>query len=224
MDKKAFTHILHLAGVAPRYGDQVLAEVYSVGTVHKRKDGEWIKTADGWVRLTKDRKATSGAGGSAASAPVPQATSGASPTDRALQAMKTAGASAPTTKPAEKKPDENSDEQRKANAEKLVPVITAAMKSLEDGGYDEAQVDGYFVRASFRTWDLPKDPPSEPYGDDDESDEGMDWYAYQDALEDVLKRAREGLQTKLSAHMDKIAGIKVYPGDKNWIEVAVRLK
>ena len=110
-----------LAGAAPRYADVVLDAIQPLGTVNSRKDGDWLKTAKGWVRITKDLKATIGtlpagtptskakkaiaAGAPAAPQPAPlppaapPAPKALTPTEKAKAALKRAKTPIPTASP-----------------------------------------------------------------------------------------------------------------------------
>jgi hypothetical protein len=68
----SLAHLRRLAGIgdSPVYRD-VDEEILPIGTVRSRKDGDWVKTAGGWVRVKKQKKKAAiigtEAGGQAAS-------------------------------------------------------------------------------------------------------------------------------------------------------------
>jgi hypothetical protein len=237
-----------------------LDEAHPLGTVHSRKDGDWIKTADGWVRVTKKLKASMGSAAPSpaqASAPPPKAPAPpketatakakaalkktASVYDKNPNAKVSVGSMlampkpkpepAPALPPAPAPPKPASgpltDEERAKAAEEIMPIVNKAMQALGDS-YDKAEFNGKVVQASFRSWDLPKDPPSDPSDWDDEDGEydsdGGDYYAYEEQVSKVLKGAYALLKSKLADVADKVDKVFVEMGDKNYVEVAVKLK
>jgi hypothetical protein len=264
--------LLALAGVSSRYPDVVLDAIQPLGTVNSRKDGDWIKTEKGWVRVTKDLKATLGtvpAGkptskkpSSAPPAPVfppktapppapllsPPAPKAVSATDRAKAALKGMKNALPAASPLPAPPPKQAVPavsapakvavepasgdpvaKRAEVAAKIKPLLLKALKSLGDGGSDnDADFHGNTVGASYRTWNLPKDPPSDPSDYDDEDYEGdsdgMSYYDYEELVSKELKNARAKITAALAAHMDSISKIRASVGDKNYVEVEVVLK
>lgn len=265
-------HLRALAGAAPRYPDVVLDAIQPLGTVNSRKDGDWLKTEKGWVRITKNLKATIGtlpAGKPTSKAKKPVAVATLAPsvappaphqapppaaplsaTAKAKAALKVAHASgvaalaaktAPpvaspvSVPPAPAKvaavlPAEDPGVKRAAVAAKIKPILLKVLASLGDGGSDdEATFQGKTVQASYRTWNLPKDPPSDPSDDDedgygDSGDSGMSYYDYEEKVSAELKNARAKITAALAGHMDSIAKIRAGVGDKNYVEVEVELK
>ena len=260
-----------LAGAAPRYADVVLDAIQPLGTVNSRKDGDWLKTAKGWVRITKDLKATIGtlpagtptskakkaiaAGAPAAPQPAPlppaapPAPKALTPTEKAKAALKRAKTPIPTASPLPAPPSkqavpavpapakvavtpaaEDPAAKRAAVAAKIKPLLLKVLASLGDGGSDdEATFQGKTVQASYRTWNLPKDPPGDPsdYDDDedvDPGDSGMSYYDYEEKVSAELKNARAKITAALAGHMDSISKIRASVGDKNYVEVDVELK
>ena len=115
-------------------------------------------------------------------------------------------------------------------AAKIKPLLLKVLASLGDGGSDdEATFQGKTVQASYRTWNLPKDPPGDPsdYDDDedvDPGDSGMSYYDYEEKVSAELKNARAKITAALAGHMDSISKIRASVGDKNYVEVDVELK
>ena len=263
-----------LAGVSSRYPDVVLDAVQPLGTVNSRKDGDWIKTEKGWVRITKELKATLGTvpAGKPTSkkppstapqgapvpttppAPIPAPASAMTATAKAKAALKKTASvfdkypdakvsvghllAMPAPKPAPPAPPAAapkptsgppSDEERAELAKKIKPLLLKVLASLGDGGSDDdVEVNGKTMQASYRTWNLPKDPPSDPSDYDDEDgdsgDSGMSYYDYEEKVSAELKNARAKITAALAGHMDSIAKIRAGVGDKNYVEVDVELK
>jgi hypothetical protein len=273
--------LLALAGVSSRYPDVVLDAIQPVGTVNSRKDGDWIKTEKGWVRITKDLKATLGTvpagkptarpknpstapqGASVLAtppAPIPAPASAMTATARAKAALKKTASvfdkhpdakvsvghmlAMPAPKPALPAPPakqavpapakvavaapaEDPEAKRAAVAAKIKPLLLKALKSLGDGGSDDdVEIHGNSMTASYRTWNLPKDHPSDPsdYDDEGDGDDGMNYYDYEEKVSEELKNARAKVTAALAGHMDSISTIWASVGDKNYVEIDVELK
>ena len=236
----SLAHLRRLAGIGDSSAYRDVDEaIQPIGTVHSRKDGDWVKTADGWVRVKKKDKAAiigtktppkvsrprKTANVPPASVPPPKAPP-APPAPAPAPPVPAVKAASATMQPVS---GPLTDAERAKVAEKVTPVVTQAMKALGDD-YDSAQFTGKTVQASFRTWDLPKDPPPDPSDYDDEDDaydsdyDAGDYYAYQDKVGEILKNTRAHLKAKLADVADKIERISLGVGDKNWIEVDVILK
>jgi len=267
-----------LAGVSSRYPDVVLDAIQPVGTVNSRKDGDWIKTEKGWVRITKDLKATLGTvpagkptarpknpstapqGASVLAtppAPIPAHASAMTATARAKAALKKTASvfdkhpdakvsvghmlAMPTPKPAAPAPPkpapaapppapaQDIEAKRAELTKKITPLLLKTLKSIGDSSDDEVVVYGKTLTASYRTWNLPKDPPDDPsdYDEDDDTDSydgGGDYYKYEEDVTKELKAARASIAAALHAHMDGVAKIRASMGDKNYVEVEVELK
>jgi hypothetical protein len=261
-------HLRALAGASPRYPDVVLDAIQPLGSVNSRKDGDWLKTEKGWVRITKELKATIGTlpagkptsktkkpaavatlAPSVAPPAPPQAAAPLSPTAKAKAALKAARTATPAAasslpapppkqaipavpapaKVAVAKPADDPEVKRAAVAAKIKPILLHVLSNLGDGGSDdEATFQGKTIQASYRTWNLPKDPPSDPSDYDDEDadpgDSGMSYYDYEEKVSAELKNARVAITVALAAHMDSIAKIRASVGDKNYVEVDIELK
>ena len=261
-----------LAGVSSRYPDVVLDAIQPLGTVNSRKDGDWIKTEKGWVRITKELKATLGtipagkptakakkalaAGAPAAPQPAPlppaapPAPKALTPTEKAKAALRGAKNAIPAASPLPAPPPkqavpavpapakvavvpaaEDPAAKRAAVAAKIKPLLLKVLASLGDGGSDDdVEINGKTMQASYRTWNLPKDPPSdEPEYDDDGEEMSGDYDAgayadYEEKVSAELKNARAKITAALAGHMDSIAKIRAGVGDKNYVEVDVELK
>lgn len=91
--------------------------------------------------------------------------------------------------------------------------INRTLRSLGDKFSSAERTGGDWIQGSYRTWRLPK------YFDEDLMDE----YEYEEKLEKEFTKANEALDKALAPFQEHIKEIYVDQGDKNWVEVSVRL-
>ena len=230
----SLAHLRRLAGIGePSAYRDVDEAIQPVGTVHSRKDGDWVKTADGWVRVKKkDKAAVIGTKTppkvsrtkKTTTAPAPAPAPAPVPAPSAPAPLPVKAPSAPST-PAQSTSEtpEQAKARRDAAAKKIGPVLNSALKRFDDFNAAEFDEKAGGIYASFRDWNLDKDPP---YEDDSEDEDGYsaDVEDYYNRADEIAINGRKHLKSALASHMDSIQNISVAHGDKNWFDVFIKLK
>lgn len=217
----SLAHLRRLAGIGePSAYRDVDEAVQPIGTVHSRKDGDWVKTADGWVRVKKKDKAAIVGTKTPPKVSRSKKTAPAVVPSVPVSVPTKASVPPPLSAPGASNTPEQTKARRAAAAQKVGSAVTSALKSFDD--YDKAEFDekSGIVYAAFRSWELEKDPPDED--DEDEYSSGVDDY-YNRAAE-IAYSGQKHMKAVLAPHMDAIEDITVAHGDKNWFDIAIKLK